>query len=188
MQKIILSKPQEIIMSEPDWKTAPEGATHWSKENELFYKKEDGAMYFYRIRWIRSDYMPDEYHHLKLIQRPTPPAWHETGDLPPVGTECNYTAKRHDFHAAIVPGEYYYCKIIAYYDGFVWTSDNGIRALENTIFRPIQSDRDKAIEEMVKIIEKNAKIYISLEDIGEASRVLYDASYRKPLHPKTGEV
>ena len=72
--------------------------------------------------------------------------WHKRGELPPVGTVCQYTAIKQDSKAAIIPGHWYRGTIIAYHDGYVWTSDNGIRRLSNTKFRPLQTDRERTEE------------------------------------------
>ena len=97
-----------------------------------------------------------------------------SGDgFPPVGTECEYTAVDHCMaHPYIDRKHFYRCKIIAYYNGYVWTSDNGIRMLVNTVFRPIKSDRDKAIEEMLSIWQDSRTIEDTMENI-------YDSGFRK---------
>ena len=53
----------------------------------------------------------------------------DNGELPSVGMECCYSSLNR-----IVWNK---CTIIAYYDGFVWTSDNGIRQLNLTAFKPL---------------------------------------------------
>lgn len=65
--------------------------------------------------------------------------------LPPVGEKVLYTCV-HTPSLGVPKGEWVSGTIIHYHDGFVWTSDNGLRALDNTKFRPLKSDRDKAIE------------------------------------------
>lgn len=62
--------------------------------------------------------------------------------LPLVGMKCCYSSL-----AEVV---WNICTVIAYYDGYVWTSDNGIRMLSNTKFKPIdtRTDTDKAYDDM----------------------------------------
>ena len=73
--------------------------------------------------------------------------WFERGELPPVGEAVLYSTTRYqESKPAIEIGNWYRGIIIAYHDGFVWTSDNGIRSLEITKFRPIRTEREKAIE------------------------------------------
>jgi len=78
--------------------------------------------------------------------------WNGEG-LPPVGEEIEYTTTKYQSgKPAIEVGEWYFGKIIAYHDEFVWTSDNGIRMLSVTKFRPIQSERDKVVDKACDIV------------------------------------
>ena len=73
--------------------------------------------------------------------------------VPVVGEACEYTAiKSHNGeYSAVEAGRWYECKeIIAFHGGFVWTSDNGLRLLSNTIFRPIKTERERVIEWAMK--------------------------------------
>lgn len=99
--------------------------------------------------------------------------------LPPVGSRIQYSCiKFDDNRPAIEFGKWYGGTVIAYYEGFVWTSDNGIRRLDNTIFRPIKSPedvaRDEAIEAMILTVRSTD--HTTLRSIVE---ILYDAGYRK---------
>lgn len=74
--------------------------------------------------------------------------------LPPVGCRIEYACTQPDIgHPAIEAGKWYGGTIIAYYDECVWTSDNGIRHLNNTIFRPIRSEADKKRDEILAALE-----------------------------------
>ena len=53
----------------------------------------------------------------------------DAGELPSAGMECCYSSS-----SMVIWNK---CTVIAYYDGFVWTSDNGVRPLANTKFRPL---------------------------------------------------
>ena len=79
--------------------------------------------------------------------------WFELGELPPVGEAVLYSTTRYqESKPAIEIGNWYRGIIIAYHDGFVWTSDNGIRSLEITKFRPIRTEREKAIEAALSVM------------------------------------
>lgn len=80
------------------------------------------------------------------------PEWNGDG-LPPVGERIEYACKEEDLgHPAILKGSWYGGTIIAYHDGCVWTSDNGIRHLDNTKFRPLRTEEEKALESAKHII------------------------------------
>jgi len=71
-----------------DWSKAPEGATQWDSEAELFYCP-DGFWVMEHFKPY-SNKQPDEPG--RFIPRPTRPAapgWNGEG-LPPVGLECDY--------------------------------------------------------------------------------------------------
>lgn len=106
-------------------------------------------------------------------------SWHEKGELPPVGTECEWDTKENDFHekvqiAAIVKGKFFPVAIMQFYDDF------GIEA-DPTRFRPIKSDREKAIEEIYSILASRIGLYTEAhaEKCRFAAEALYDAGYRK---------
>lgn len=93
--------------------------------------------------------------------------------LPPVGCRVEYTCKQPDLgHPAIEAGKWYGGTIIAYYDECVWTSDNGIRHLSNTIFRPMRSEEGKkryaAIEALFEILDSGVSTSQDSIDIYEA--------------------
>jgi hypothetical protein len=68
-------------MNKPDWTKAPEGATHWDSEFDVFCDKNgfwDGRNQYYRLGnycWSKSKYIPR-------------PEFVWGVDLPPVGTKC----------------------------------------------------------------------------------------------------
>jgi len=131
---------EKETMTEPDWKTAPEGATHYCKTREDgFYRRNFGRWEFFNSNkniWVPS-YSDDKFHE-KLIPRPSP-SWHETGDLPPVGTECE----------ANIYSEWVKVEVIKHSTNFaachlIDTQFDGTDLKWSSKFRPIQSDRDKA--------------------------------------------
>lgn len=100
------------------------------------------------------------------------PEWNGVG-LPPVGCRVEYTCKQPDLgHPAIEAGKWYGGTIIAYYDECVWTSDNGIRHLSNTIFRPMRSEegnkRYAAIDALFEILDAGVSTTQDSIDIYDA--------------------
>ena len=78
--------------------------------------------------------------------------------IPKVGDSCEYTAIRDGDgqYSAILAGIWYGCKkVIAFHDGHVWTSDNGIRPLKNTIFRPIKTEREKTVDAAIAVMNNS---------------------------------
>ncbi|HAV1619693.1 TPA: hypothetical protein JG829_002397 [Enterobacter hormaechei subsp. steigerwaltii] len=98
--------------------------------------------------------------------------WNGDG-LPPVGCRIEYTCKQPDAgHPAIEAGKWYGGTIIAYYGEGVWTSDNGIRHLSNTIFRPLRSEENNkryaAIEALFEILDAGVSTSQDSIDIYDA--------------------
>ena len=153
------------------WKGAPDGATHYSEDNQLFYKKKDGALYFWRINlphwWVRSDYEPDEHHLLKLIERPSQ-SWHERGELPPVGENCRYLLPNDQaFQSGVIAA--HVCGKTAIIDfGDSWAASEDPKR-----FFPELSDREKAIDFLCDFLIRHGGKPI------EKATALYDAGYRK---------
>jgi len=94
--------------------------------------------------------------------------------LPPETSRIEYTPINYG-SLGVEVGKWYEGVIIAYHGPHVWISDNGIRMIDNTKFRPIKSDRDKAIDEMKDIFNKKWHGF-SLDD---AMSALYDAGFKK---------
>lgn len=106
---------------------------------------------------------------LAASQKPT---WNGEG-LPPAGCRVEYTCKNPDIgHPSIEPGRWYGGVIIAYYNECVWTSDNGVRHLSNTIFRPMRSKSDQkrydAIESLFEILDAGVSASQDSIDIYDA--------------------
>jgi len=78
--------------------------------------------------------------------------------LPPVGDRVSYSCIVPDSHEAIKPNKWYCGTVIAYHCGYVWTSDNGIRSLNNTIFRPLDHDNRKAEAEKKRVVDAAVKL------------------------------
>lgn len=77
--------------------------------------------------------------------------WFERGELPPVGIECEINEPRKDFHGRKI-------HIFSHYNGcaFGWDDiEQGAYHSDKPYeFRPIKSDRDKAIEKAADVIGK----------------------------------
>jgi hypothetical protein len=99
-----------------------------------------------------------------------------SGDgLPPVGVTVQYSA---DYSTpGTLAGEWYSGKVVAYHEGFVWLSDNGIRPTEKLKFRPLKSEREIAIEE-IEDIHKQWMKGKSME-VSDFFGLIYDAGFKK---------
>lgn len=102
-----------------------------------------------------------------------PNGWNGEG-LPPVGAECEYKLTNVNYRTDFSRG-----KVLAYGVQKVFmehcsSKNEFIQSIVNIEFRPIRTERDKAIEEMLDLI--NAGTQLSLVD---AIEQLYDAGYRK---------
>jgi len=151
------------------WNEAPDQATHLDTLADLWCKEGN---FWHGGGWIRTDNLED-LGCSRYTPRPVDP-W-----LPEVGEECEYTALRNDHKTSIEAGQWYHCKkIIAFHDGFVWTSDNGVRNLDNTIFRPLRTQSQIEREELIRIATQvlNHDDVITEMDAAEA---LYDAGMLK---------
>ena len=97
-------------------------------------------------------------------------SWHERGELPPVGVPVELW-----FGGVFV----YNCEFIAIRGNtyVVWDLDDDKPDCPdrmNSQFRPIRTEREKAIDEMVSIIKGSA-----FQDPEFTASILYDAGYRK---------
>lgn len=171
--------------SEKDFEGAPEWATEcvWNdKGSESFcYWLNPKTKTIFNPNWhSKPDCWNEEYgwrNYIKSERRPITEPVFSVECLPPVGARIQYSCIKFDENRpAIEFGKWYGGTVIAYHEGFVWTSDNGIRRLDNTIFRPIRSPedvaRDEAIAEM-RIIGYTlpAEIVFSKEEMAG----IYDA-------------
>lgn len=109
--------------------------------------------------------------------RPAQPAqynsWHERGELPPVGCECNYVTGISCVQVKI--------QGVGHVDGypvaFFVMKDSWCTATAE-FFRPIRTEREKAIEEMAAILVGCEKYAITQNLATAASELLYDAGCR----------
>ena len=99
-------------------------------------------------------------------------SWHERGELPPVGCECEIKHK--------CWGGFQRVTVVAITKEYAIVEDDSVVAreqhyhLHNMTFRPLRTEREKAVEEMANLIAKS--VFGSAKCQAEK---LYDAGYRK---------
>ena len=98
-------------------------------------------------------------------------SWYERGELPPVGTICEMIDDRATWRE---------CKIIAHEDGacigWIASLNSPFYTYDKSEFRPLRTEREKAIDEMIKLIGHG---YMSAEMAKELAVKMYDSGYRK---------
>ena len=171
-------------MKQPDWSTAPEGATHFHPGNDKYVPHWYKEGYFCVIGhegggWVK-DLLPQPTS--AMIPRPTTPQWNGEG-LPPVGVVC-------EVMSTTASGEWLEAMIVAHdgdkavyrlYDGsyggdLEFFEGNPAR----TLFRPIRTPEQIAAEERENELNRMVAT-VSMLDKGWARKVcagLYDAGYR----------
>jgi hypothetical protein len=161
----------------PDWSKAPNGCTHYGPDTDdwgnAWYMLVGGEfLHWWQDSWEKEPCM-DAERISQLIPRPV--QWRGPQDgLPPVGMEIEakvwagweggtVVAIVNDGHIAFAIVQHTNC----------W---NPYAARE---LRPIQSDRDRAIEELIDLV--SAQGFVSKD--GTASKAIaqmvYDAGFRK---------
>ena len=104
-------------------------------------------------------------------------SWHERGELPPVGCECDIrhscwnSEKYEKVTVAAITSEYVIVKYATFEQHYM---------LKDISFHPLRTEREKAIDEMIGILkakfDRSGIDGISVADIVDE---LYDAGYRK---------
>ena len=101
--------------------------------------------------------------------------WHKNGELPPVGEVCKAYI---DY-----PPQWVETEIVAHKDGFAigWCKSvmkgcHGDKAHE---FRPLRTEREKAIDEMVEVLKSAIQDTKTVHKI--CASALYNAGYRKEV-------
>lgn len=173
-------------MTDDIWKTAPEGATHFSKvrENGFYKKNGDNWLFFHQRRgkWIIS--LSDDKFHKNLIPRPALD-WHKSNELPPVGTECEFFMPDH-----ISRSNSLRCKCGSRVEILFHFTNQGLDVAAykfmadgevcidyaiSDCFRPIKSEREKAIEKMLNLFSGSM---LNFSDAKKACEIIYDAGLR----------
>ena len=102
-------------------------------------------------------------------------SWHERGELPPVGCECEVFTSDDK--------KWMRFEVIAIRDGHVlgWCSENscGYQSNEKSEFRPLRTEREKAIDEMVSVILDYDGYMMTSATAELVARQLYDSGYHK---------
>ena len=97
-------------------------------------------------------------------------SWYERSELPPVGCECEAFDSNENKWMRV--------EVIAIREGYVmmWCREClcGFQSDDKSIFRPLRTEREKAIDEMVSVIKWSA-----FHDPEFTASILYDAGYRK---------
>ena len=114
-------------------------------------------------------------------------SWHERGEFPPVGCECEYNDAAWEFEdVSVTPMDGDKLTICAKSKTplgrecviFTWVSKNkallAASAAIPAVFRPLRTEREKAIDEMANLIAKS--VFGSAKCQAEK---LYDSGYRK---------
>ena len=164
-------------MSDIDWSKAPEGATHYDPSCPCWYQQTDyqGWLYFDRGIWCVT---VDKTGSWQNILTPRPVEWKSPQNgLPPVGTEVEAREftywVRGVVMAHVTAGDDEKRAIIQCAHGWFSRGPASIR--------PIKSERERAIEEMLNCFPDCALC------IGRRQREvcakLYDAGYRKETTP-----
>ena len=98
-------------------------------------------------------------------------SWYERGELPPVGTICEMIDYRATWRE---------CKIIAHEDGacigWIASLNSPFYTYDKSEFRPLRTEREKAIDEMIKLIGHG---YMSAEMARELAIKMYDAGFHE---------
>jgi hypothetical protein len=95
--------------------------------------------------------------------------WFENGELPPVGIECEYKLGNFWKHCEVKGDAFEYGHRIV----LVQIGDGCKCTGEVKYFRPIKSEREKAIDDMASIMGSGSNTYWA------SAEALYDAGYRK---------
>jgi len=166
-------------MNTPDWRKAPEGATHWGRAKdywcEEWYSFVDQAWFvWWAKRWSLVNTTNEDWQRRKADLIPRSTQWRGPQDgMPPVGAEVEAKVQvgwERGTVVAIVNDGHNVFAIVQHTNGW-----NPYAARE---MRPIQSDRDMAIEDMIGAL-KSQNEGVSELFYRETAAALYNAGYRK---------
>jgi len=155
-----------------DWSKAPEGATHYNQTvgAPTWYKQVGGVWHFeYNNWWYPSNNKPD--YSERLTPRPVV-VWRGPQDgLPPVGTEVEAQHFTDWVRGVVV------AHVTADEKRAIIQCENAWFARGLWSIRPIKTERDRAIEEMIAVCKPNVDLFA--EEKQRLAEQLYDAGYRK---------
>lgn len=185
------------LQNKPSWKDAPSWASHLAQSDSGTWHWMDGEPEINEIHdsgefWSDPGYSvvddnprgevlgdwrdtleqrPADLSESVVTERPEESTWFERGELPPVGTRCEAISEP--------DMDWLEVEVIAHRDGFaiVWCGDEkcGANCDDPKHFRPIRTEREKEIEEMMSSV-------LAVMNRGLQRRLcedLYDAGYRK---------
>ena len=147
-----------------DWSKAPEGATQYAAGDSHPWERVKGeVLYFWNSlnSWTPVGEPPKNREN--IFYRPAEPQWDGKG-LPPVGTVCEIVNMVSSAKGIIK------CHLTGL-DGTplaVMPFKKGYAIGSQSEFRPIKSERDKALDEMRKVFKESGLVG------------LCDAGWRKP--------
>ena len=153
-----------------DWSKAPEGATQYAAGDGKPWEKVEGeVLYFWNSLNSWTPFGEPPKNRDNIFYRPADPQWDGKG-LPPVGTICQMVSiegrKEGVIKCHLVGADGSPLAAIQFEKGY------GIGTLY--CFRPIKSEREKAIDEM-------KQVYSDGEAVGMGGiYALYAAGWRKP--------
>lgn len=169
-------------MKEIDWSKAPEGATHAGMTDNgkvcWYIISPDSSAYKFQYgtdgAWGTNEGSIGP-RHAPLTPRPQKPTpWQGPQDgLPPDGTECEVSNCGRDFE---------WC-LIKYMGSHLCVVDHKTHKdqhyhLSSVVFRPIQSEMDKAV---AKIVDDLSTINLAESSTTGVACRLHELGYRKPM-------
>ena len=102
-------------------------------------------------------------------------SWHERGEFPPVGCECEVFVSDEN--------KWMHFEVIAIRDGHAlgWCRESscGFQSNNKSEFRPLSTEREKAIDEMASVILDYDGYMITSATAELVARQLYDSGYHR---------
>lgn len=160
--------------SEKDFEGAPDWATKLIEginiKEKSFIGEIEGVIQIVDIGSRRFEKFNIGYKHKIIAHRELIEVWDGEG-LPPVGTICEYRFSNVNYNVDFSEGT-----VIAYGKREVFMSHRSsgnefIRPINDIEFRPVQTEREKAIDEIASMIGRGTFF--------EDAERIYDAGYRK---------
>ena len=107
-------------------------------------------------------------------------SWHERGEFPPVGCECE-VKEEGEWHETHIVGfdDDGYCVYTTPWNSIVRDYEGDA---DQSSFRPLRAEREKAVDEMVEVAMKSETLgnyTITGDVLRVVSERLYDKGYRK---------
>ena len=166
-------------MSEIDWSKAPEGATHYSCVNDMFYifiGPHSGKYWSVsRQDWMAAGRIKESGH---MSKRPST-AWSGEG-LPPVGIDIEFKSSG---------GEWLVGQYIGQFNGKIIAGCHAtgvVGYLQSGEMRPIRTpeqiaadEREAAVAAMLELDPYQPNTTLGMMSRADFCRTLHDAGYRK---------